>query len=221
MHVRPPKLDKMTETTLHPGDLLYLPAGTWHTTKAHGFSLSLTVTFQPRRPLTLFIRALERLLGERAEWVSSLPPSSSEPSADEALATRFEALLKAAPSLLSQVTAAEMQGLWRGTLGASSPRNDPTTEVPTKITKDDVFFVRSPLSFEQMVPDADGFSVRVFAFNASDIVLTGEALPFLRKLVTVDQFVASEAMSWYPSGYEWNSLHDMLLSFLKEGILWR
>jgi ribosomal protein L16 Arg81 hydroxylase len=54
-----PDESKFIETVLEPGDVLYLPGGTWHRAEALGRSLGLTV----RAPRFTFARLLSRAIG--------------------------------------------------------------------------------------------------------------------------------------------------------------
>jgi hypothetical protein len=73
------RLEKVDETAfeeavLEPGDLLYLPAGTWHNAKAIGFSLALNMAFSPTNFLALLAQLMEPAFLPRAEWRTSPPP---------------------------------------------------------------------------------------------------------------------------------------------------
>lgn len=73
-----PSLDTLHEITMAPGDLLYLPAGTWHTACAVGESLAVNLALlnQP------FYDVIPRLLVEQflydADWRRGVPASHKE-----------------------------------------------------------------------------------------------------------------------------------------------
>jgi ribosomal protein L16 Arg81 hydroxylase/catechol 2,3-dioxygenase-like lactoylglutathione lyase family enzyme len=66
------------EVTLEPGDVLCLPAGTWHNAKAIGRSLALNVSFDPLDVFRFFVYTLGGLLKERPDWRGSLPLAYSD-----------------------------------------------------------------------------------------------------------------------------------------------
>ena len=62
------------EVVLEPGDLLCLPAGTWHSAKGVGPSLALNLAFSRPRTADLVGAVVQSLLGLDMEWRSSLRP---------------------------------------------------------------------------------------------------------------------------------------------------
>ncbi len=68
----PPEME-FHEVELAPGDLLCLPAGTWHSARAVGHSLALNLYFQPRNFLDQLIPLLQNLACSNSHWVSGPP----------------------------------------------------------------------------------------------------------------------------------------------------
>ena len=73
------RLEKVDETTftevvLEPGDLLYLPAGTWHNAKAIEFSMALNMVFCPMNFFTLLMRLIEPAFQANPGWRGNPPP---------------------------------------------------------------------------------------------------------------------------------------------------
>lgn len=68
--------DALTERCLTPGDALFLPAGTWHRTRAEGFSLGLTITLSPRRIDGLLVERIRQRVEDHTPW---RPSVSDEP----------------------------------------------------------------------------------------------------------------------------------------------
>lgn len=69
---------------LHPGSLLYVPRGYWHSTEAAGDALALNFTFTAPAWLDLFTAAVRGRLAQSPEWRETAHPD------DE---TKFEKLL--------------------------------------------------------------------------------------------------------------------------------
>ena len=65
------------EVELNPGDLLCLPAGTWHAARGVGFSLALNLYFGPRSFVDQFIPLLQNFAVSSENWRSG-PPATVE-----------------------------------------------------------------------------------------------------------------------------------------------
>lgn len=68
----PPDMN-FKEVTLNPGDLLSLPAGTWHSAQAVGHSLALNLYFEPRNFLDDLIPVLRDFTTSDSNWISGPP----------------------------------------------------------------------------------------------------------------------------------------------------
>ncbi|GAA2911845.1 hypothetical protein GCM10010517_78430 [Streptosporangium fragile] len=71
--------EEFAEILLGPGDVLCLPAGTWHNAKAVGHSLAVNIAFAPADVLKLLTDAVRSRLQEREVWRSGLPASGGAP----------------------------------------------------------------------------------------------------------------------------------------------
>lgn len=76
-HLDPVDPDDFEEVTLEAGDLLCLPAGTWHNTRAVGSSLALNLAFAPMDFFTIFRELLQPIFEESPDWRSGVPPTYS------------------------------------------------------------------------------------------------------------------------------------------------
>lgn len=65
------------EVELNPGDLLCLPAGTWHSARGVGFSLALNLYFAPRNFVDQFIPLLQDFASANDKWRGG-PPATAE-----------------------------------------------------------------------------------------------------------------------------------------------
>jgi ribosomal protein L16 Arg81 hydroxylase/predicted enzyme related to lactoylglutathione lyase len=93
------------EVTLQPGDVLCLPAGTWHNAKAIGRSLALNLSFHPLDVFKVFVFALAGLLNERAHWRGGLPLAYSDGGASrppDAVMSVFQDRVRELQEMLQQ-----------------------------------------------------------------------------------------------------------------------
>ena len=72
----PPDME-FREVELNPGDLLCLPAGTWHSARGIGFSLALNLYFAPRSFVDQFIPLLQDFAVSNENWRGG-PPATLE-----------------------------------------------------------------------------------------------------------------------------------------------
>ncbi|MEX2499833.1 MAG: cupin domain-containing protein [Wenzhouxiangellaceae bacterium] len=70
---KPPADMTFKEVTLNPGDLLSLPAGTWHSARAVDHSLALNLYFEPRNFLDDLIPLLRDFTTADSNWISGPP----------------------------------------------------------------------------------------------------------------------------------------------------
>ena len=121
--------DAFTEVVLRPGDVLCLPAGTWHDAKASdGHSLALNVAFPPADALGFLADLVRGRLQEQPRWRGGVPaaqpmPDGGSPAAVRAyLAERVEELVDA---LRSAVAGPDLAAHWaaavRGAPGHAAP----------------------------------------------------------------------------------------------------
>ncbi len=99
----PVRREELDEVVMEPGDVLCLPAGTWHEAKALGHSLALSVSFQPIGLLQLVARLLEPALLSHPQWREGIPavPDGADVAArvGAAIAARMRELADAAGAL--------------------------------------------------------------------------------------------------------------------------
>ena len=90
-NTRVPRERDLLRAVLHPGDLLYLPAGTFHATHAPRHSLSLTLGCTPRPMSSIIGTAIERAFRDHPEWRRNPPPIEASNAAS---ARAIERLLR-------------------------------------------------------------------------------------------------------------------------------
>lgn len=118
-----PPAEPLADLVLHPGDLLYVPRGWWHSVAADqgGPSLHVTFGFEPHTPVTLLDWLAEQLTGHE-EFRADLPLLDN-PDVQAATVRGLRKLLLAElddPQLLARYAAA-MDGRSVGRLAPSLP----------------------------------------------------------------------------------------------------
>jgi ribosomal protein L16 Arg81 hydroxylase len=112
----------LREVILNPGDILYMPKGTWHRAQAIGGSLGLTLAMESASPLDLLQHALGPHLN-RIELRNALPGYWEQSIQDQMpaeLKAAFDCALSSLRSALNSVTPEELFRLWRQAQTAQS-----------------------------------------------------------------------------------------------------
>jgi ribosomal protein L16 Arg81 hydroxylase len=130
---------ELSEQVLRPGDLLYLPAGTWHRTCGESLSLHLSVGIRPASHLDLIHRALAPALLALPDW-RHFPTFRAGLLSPEQLKTRAEAVfterLRELRLAVELLTPEDLYRVWQEQImaeaegepaGADAPLREPQT----------------------------------------------------------------------------------------------
>lgn len=201
------------EALLEPGDVLYLPAGTWHRARAsEGTSLALAVTVLPANAWEIITRAIEPHLRGELAWRRDVgapidvPPDRLPASVEAHLMERVESLRR----VLASLTAADLHRVWRlhrgGTLRARWQGD--------VVHEDDVLTHAGGLAPGYQ---RDGESLRLL-HTGCEVELDAAAEPFVRALVAHGRFRAEDSVRWDPD-LTWDDVSELLATLLREGVL--
>jgi hypothetical protein len=110
-----PAPESLREETLSPGDLLYLPKGSWHQAEAVGGSLGLTLAQTGVAGIDILQYALGPLLGglPYRDLLPGFWSGSPQTENESELEPRFAELLEAIRSAVAGITPQQMVGLWQ------------------------------------------------------------------------------------------------------------
>ena len=208
--------EELLDVVLEPGQVLYLPAGTWHRTEALSESLALSVSppLLPARDVALSL--LAELLDTPA-WRLSV----NGPDAIDALGARLSELA----STLAQM---DRRSLLRAYAARAATRRALLDAGPTPSEEQGAPLSRGTLlartsSAPMMVtlaPDEAGQEAAFFYQHAEELALPGAAHLVLRALCRCESFTLEEALAWDPSLRE-DTLHELLSALLGAGVLRR
>lgn len=114
--IEPPDERALETAVLEPGDMLYLPAGTWHKTAAVGASRALTLRTFNATPASVAQHVVEQLFDADAIWRTPLPivdraetpEDRAHPAVTEVLVERLRTL----QAFVAQLTPEDLARAW-------------------------------------------------------------------------------------------------------------
>lgn len=106
------------QAVLEPGDVLYLPEGTWHRAAAEGESLALTLACGRTCALDLVQQAVATRIAHRRSlrenlpgaWAQTLAQTSTTP---QALEVKFAAVIDELRDMVNQLTPQDLYAVWQ------------------------------------------------------------------------------------------------------------
>jgi ribosomal protein L16 Arg81 hydroxylase len=216
------------DVLLEPGDLLILPAGLWH--EACGGdegSLALNLSFTPL-PYTLLVRQLlDKLLTPEPGWRSMAPalPVDTSGGTDAAGIAAIGAELARAAQALQALRgdSAAVVRLWQSFVQSADPGQPAplaSTDRSTPVERAGRLRVRSDGRVHAMLAEGGAVLCLTVGSGAS-IDVSGEAVPFVRRILAEGEFAAGDCLAWNGSGtaFDWSDVEQLLTRLRREGLL--
>ncbi|MGH9347919.1 MAG: DUF6817 domain-containing protein [Vicinamibacterales bacterium] len=231
----PPTASSFEEVMLEPGDVLCLPAGTWHSAEAIGHSLALNLAFGSAGMWDVLEPVIAARVRTRPPWREPPPLVLTQgihcgqlpPDIDAFFKARIAELIHVLEDLAADTTSLGqswhrlvVHGSAAGAAAASTPPEAPNRSV-TPATR---------LRRRAGAPVAYGFGPgphgerRVLVYGADppvEIAYSENALPFLERAFTETEFVAGDTLAWRGDGreYSWQSARALLDDLLACGAI--
>ena len=220
----------VTEVVLEPGDLLVLPAGTWHDAAGGaGGSLALNLAFVPIAYTPIIGDLLDSVLIGDPGWRAVMPllprpngaPGEVDPRALEAVAKQLE---NAAQTLRTMAAdSAAYVTLWSSYVQNTSPPSAPPSAPPTApVAPTDRFRVRADGNvYVRTAEKGSRLSFSVGTHLRTEAV--GDAMRFVQRALEAREFVASDCLAWGGASTQlgWNDVEQVLLHLVSQGLLER
>ena len=205
----------VAEVVLEPGDLLVLPAGTWHEAcGGTGGSLALNLSFTPLSFTTLIAKLLDDQLVTDAQWRGPAPVLDAE-----GLEAIGAALAKAGALLQSlRPDSAAVVRMWQQFVQSANPVLPLAAKAPVPIAATQRFRVRDDVH----AMAAENATLLCLAFGPTgSMELSGAALPFVRRMLAEREFAAGECTAWNESGapFAWSDVQAMLADLRGGGLI--
>lgn len=218
-----PREEGFTSHVLTPGDVLYLPPGTWHVARAESLSIGVTIAVSPLTSCALITEVLgEQLLANR-DWRADVPLTRAHEDERGAmpddLRLFFERRLDELRTLCSRLTPAHLHASW----ARKAVVRDSTVPAPVEADlhpRDRLRLVeRASVRFARLALNG-GPEVMVVFGPRQEVQLPLSCEALLHEIFERREFTASELLSSDPAEtLDWGSLCSVLQSLGRAGVL--
>lgn len=222
--VRLPQDAGMQEVVLTPGDVLFMPPGTWHDGVADEYSLSVTIYVELRNPTEILLGRLGKNMINRPDWRRHAPL----PQADEfnrldvppSIHRFFETRLEEMRTELQALSADDLVHWWLTDVYACDmpmPSSAPGDET----RPDSVLARTNAFPMRYRVANDDGTALIQLYLPDDQLTLPVTAQRLLDEIGRHDQFTASEAMDWTDgdASFTWDDVAPLLDLLVDSGML--
>lgn len=239
--IAPRDESEFLELTMAPGDLLYMPAGTWHTTEASGdqASLGISISFAPLGFWDLLAQVSRPLLRPRERWRNTPPvfrrgqDGAPSEELDRFFVERLEELQQIIAANLDNRSS--LHATWcKQVASTDAPKTAPSGTMPAAgpeaatVQQDSVLMFRDGrLPVVSMGKnDAGGDRLHIFDGESEVTFDEPDLIPFGQKLVAQVQFSAEQASAWGGGAVSdrapvvWERLQPLLQALVQEGVLY-
>lgn len=213
----------LRSVVLEPGDLLYLPPGTWHETEAQQESVAISLS-PPRVTVAhVLLHTIESAMSRAEGFRQDVLPHPGEPVAGPVAASVIEQLTAGRRSLAAWLEAlrpASVVQSWcaRVYLRGSSEPSPPSAQIRRSHQLEHVDARGLTYVVAPEVPGADPV---VFVYHRGDEwVFPAEAERFVEHLARTRSFRADAALQW-DDKLAWDDARDVLEQLVACGILRR
>jgi len=208
----------LADVVLEPGDLLYLPAGTWHRTQAvGGESLALTLRAIKGAPDQIVHHVVQTWMGRDPRWRRPLPViAPGERIARRVAPVTAEILAERLAALKQHVAGLTVDDLARAWAELGSWSEHPAASRP--LTED----ARLAVCGNVTALRASGRDGRpcLFVFDGqSELALPEAEAGWVERALAARAFTAGEACGWETPPVAWEHARGRLEEMIEDGLL--
>ncbi len=209
------------EVTLRPGDVLYLPPGTWHRARAVGHSLALTLTQAPYGFYILLFQHLKPLLFHRMEWRRDLPGILAKDGDTTQLQTTIEERFEDLKQTINRINPRELFGHWYRMSVRALSGGQPLSNQESAVQASDLLRVSQRTQAVMFEERGEEDSELLVYHDGREYPMPTAAKPLLQSMLRESApFEAAAATAWLPD-YEWADLQPLLSELVQIGLLER
>lgn len=215
---------RLREQLLQPGDVLYLPAGTWHRVRAEEASLHVCLTIRPSSPYMLVDTLLQAELLADPVWrhlptfLAAGPDDGLSPEAQKAaMEDYFAARLGELRQAVDRLTPGLLHRAWRERLTLEAVDAPEALIGPQEVLAHPA---GRPLRQRVEALGEDEEKIIVHDGGMVRASLPGHARTFVEALLAQPRFTAQSALAW-DAEYEWEDVEAVLRGLVELGLLER
>ena len=218
----PPDERDFIDQLLSPGDVLFLPAGTWHQTESLDLSLSLTMTCIPTTTADVIEDTLRTSLSRSERWRSNVPPVLARDLRPERLPQPvkrfFDARLAELRRQVRSLRSEDLYASWlRSTTTFDSPVGQTVEGSAPNLERRDVLIVARDLPL-RVVTNRDRRTISLYHLGHR-VDVAEAARPLVEALARRSRFPAGRACTWLGKGTRWDDVAPVLQELVRVGIL--
>ncbi|HEX2568774.1 MAG TPA: cupin domain-containing protein [Polyangia bacterium] len=215
---------RLREQLLRPGDVLYLPAGTWHRVRAEETSLHVCLTIRPSSPYLLVEPLLQAELLADPAWrhlptflATELDGAVSPEARKAAMEDYFAARLGELRQAVDRLTPGLLYRAWSERV---APRAAAVPEAP--IGPEEVLAHPAGRPLRQRVEALGEEEEKIILHDGglARASLPGHARTFVEALLAQPRFTVQSALAW-DADYEWEDVEAVLRGLVELGLLER
>jgi hypothetical protein len=215
-------LGEFEEAELTPGDALYLPPGTWHTTRASGHAVALTMTCIPMTASDIVGDLFRAQLCAMSDWRRDIPPALAPTAPASNLPPNvrhfFESRLLELQQCVRSLRADDIFNLWAHHVHSfDTPFMFRSAGQRPRIKHNDVLCPASDFTFHYV--EAPGQKAVTLYYLDNRLDLSYSALPIVKRIIANSPFTAYEAKAWLGKMGTWPAVKQLLEKLVRAGIL--
>lgn len=180
-HIRAPAEAAFEEKLLQPGDVLCFPPGVWHEACAEGFSLALTISFQPLNFAAVLLTLLSGDLVSKDGWrqgppaLATLPPEQPP----ESVTSYFRARIGDLRDAIDRLDENDPR-LWTAWYASLTETMQPTLPSPRTSAVCEYVRINRAVPFCHFVCNYEGEDRVIVQSGTKRITLSIRVLPLVR-----------------------------------------
>jgi len=210
------------EQVLAPGDVLYLPAGTWHRARAIDYSVALTMACVPMTAADFVDDVIRGHLSKSVDWRTNVPPVPMAETRPDRLPVAvkrfFDARLAELRKHVQTLRAEDLYEAWTHHVASfDTPLAPDGGPGARSIAPTDTLTVTREFPVRYVERPGEGTLSLYYLNHRTDLAYV--ALPLVEGMLKARTFKAQAAVAWLGTGFAWTDVEPVLQGLVGAGIL--